>query len=88
MCHLTEMLEEDGAPQDRLPQYYRALARETRRLHRMVESLLDFGRMEAGKRAYHMEETNAAALVSRIMDEFRDRPDGGWGRDCRLIPGC
>ncbi len=77
MRHLAEMLEENGAPQDRLPQYYRALARETRRLHGMVESLLDFRLMEAGRRTYHMEETNAAELVRRVMDEFRDRPDGG-----------
>jgi two-component system phosphate regulon sensor histidine kinase PhoR len=80
MCHLTEMLKENGAPQDRLPQYYHALARETRRLHRMVESLLDFGRMESGRRTYRMEETNAAALVGRVVDEFRERPDGGGGR--------
>jgi two-component system, OmpR family, phosphate regulon sensor histidine kinase PhoR len=80
MCHLTEMLEENGAPQDRLPRYYHALARETRRLHRMVESLLDFGRMEAGRHTYRMEETNAASLVVRVVDEFRERPDGGSGR--------
>jgi signal transduction histidine kinase len=76
MCHLTEMLEEGGAPQNRVPEYYRALGRETRRLHAMVESLLDFGRMESGKRTYRMEETNAAALVRGVVEEFRERPDG------------
>jgi len=78
--HLTEMLEENGAPQDRLPQYYRALAREARRLHGIVESLLDFGSMEAGRRTYHMEETNPAILVRRVVDEFRERPGGGGER--------
>jgi signal transduction histidine kinase len=80
MRHLTEMLEENGAPQDRLPQYYHALARETRRLHGMVESLLDFGRMEAGRRTYHMEETNAAILVRGVVDEYRERLGGGGER--------
>jgi signal transduction histidine kinase len=80
MCHLTEMLEENGAPPERLPQYYGALARETRRLHGLVESLLDFGRMEAGRRTYRMEETNAAALARRVVEEFRDRPDGSGER--------
>jgi signal transduction histidine kinase len=80
MCHLTEMLEENGAPQDRLPQYYRALARETRRLHGLVESLLDFGRMESDKRTYHLEETDAAELARQVMEEFRERTESGAKR--------
>lgn len=70
MCHLTEMLEEGGAPGDRLPSYYRALGKETRRLHGMVESLLDFGRMEAGRRTYQMEDTSAAEVAKQVVDEF------------------
>jgi two-component system phosphate regulon sensor histidine kinase PhoR len=70
MRHLTELLEEGGASDDRLPSYYRALGKETRRLHGMVESLLDFGRMEAGQRTYQMEETSAADLARQVVDEF------------------
>ena len=33
MRHLTEMLEEGGTQPERLPDYYRALGKETRRLH-------------------------------------------------------
>src|SRR5207245_27120 len=80
MCHLTEMLEEGGAPPDRLQQYYGALTRETRRLHSMVESLLDFGRIEAGRQTYEMRETNAEELVRDVMNEFTDRTPGGAAR--------
>ncbi len=80
ICHLTEVLEEGDASGDRLPQYYRALAKETRRLHSMVESLLDFGRMESGRRTYHMEETSATELVRQVVDEFRERAGGGAHR--------
>ena len=73
MRHLTEILEEGGAPGDRLPRYYRALAKETRRLHGMVESLLDFGRMEAGQRTYQMEDISAADVARRVVDEFREQ---------------
>ena len=38
----------------------------------MVESLLDFGRMEAGRRTYQMEETSAAELTSQVVAEFRE----------------
>jgi two-component system phosphate regulon sensor histidine kinase PhoR len=70
MRHLTELLEEGGTPAERLPQYYQALGRETRRLHGMVENLLDFGRMESGQRAYQMEDTNLVEVAQRVMEEF------------------
>jgi signal transduction histidine kinase len=74
MRHLVEMLEEGRVAADRSRQYYEALGRETRRLHALVESLLDFGRMESGRRVYHLEETKAAELAERVVGEFRQRP--------------
>jgi signal transduction histidine kinase len=71
MTHLTEMLEEGGQSPDRLRQYYRALATETRRLQRLVESLLDFGRTEAGGRVYRRTRLDAVDLVRNVVDELR-----------------
>ena len=73
MCHLTEMLEQGDANPARLPEYYRALGKESRRLHAMVESLLDFGRMDSGRRSYDFAETDAVELVDRVAQEFADR---------------
>jgi two-component system phosphate regulon sensor histidine kinase PhoR len=36
-----------------------------------VESLLDFGRMEAGARRYNFEPRNCTELVGRVVEEFR-----------------
>jgi len=72
MCHLTEMLEEGATPPDRLPLYYGALGRESRRLHAMVESLLDFGRIDAGRRGYQFVDTDATELVKQVVQECRD----------------
>ena len=83
MCHLTEMLEEGGAQPDRLPDYYRALGRESRRLRAMVESLLDFGRIDAGRRDYQFEETDAADMVTRVVQESRDQTPAA-ARPCRV----
>jgi two-component system phosphate regulon sensor histidine kinase PhoR len=49
--------------------------RATGRLHRLVESLLDFGRMEAGKRPYRFEPVDAALLVRDVVEEFRGELD-------------
>ena len=74
MRHLTEMLEEGHAPADRVPHYYHALGKETRRLQALVEGLLDFGRMEAGRRTYCMEETSATEIAQRVIEEFAGSP--------------
>jgi two-component system phosphate regulon sensor histidine kinase PhoR len=74
MRHLTELLEDGQTPADRVPHYYRALGKETRRLQALVESLLDFGRMEEGRRTYQMEEIRASAVAARVIEEFADSP--------------
>ena len=71
MLQLTEILN-DGrlASEDRRRTYYQALTRQTERLHRLVESLLDFGRMEAGTSPYRMEPLDACAFVRSVVEDF------------------
>jgi signal transduction histidine kinase len=78
MCHLTELLEEGEAPPGRIAQYHQVLAKESRRLHAMVENLLDFGRIEAGRRTYELTDVDANAFVAEVVREFREqRADEG-----------
>src|SRR5262249_33141522 len=61
---LTEILNDGRITQEeRRRNYYQAMARQTERLHRLVESLLDFGRMEAGNSPYRLEPLDACAFV-------------------------
>jgi len=76
MKQFTEMLvEDDDLPPEERRAYYRAQDRATRRLSRLVESLLDFGRMEAGARPYRLEGLDAGELVKTVVEEFRQ--EGG-----------
>jgi signal transduction histidine kinase len=71
MRQFTEMLVEDeNLPAEKRLGFYRAQERATRRLSRLVESLLDFGRMEAGARPYRLERLDAGRLVRSIVEEF------------------
>jgi len=68
---LSEMLAEGRVPgEDRRHVYYETLVRESTRLQRLVEALLNFGRMEAGVRKYRFEEMDAASLVEKVAAEF------------------
>ena len=68
---LSEMLAFGRVPnEERRHVYYETLVRETTRLQRLVEGLLNFGRMEAGVRRFRFEPLDTAALVSRVAAEF------------------
>jgi len=72
MRQFTEMLVEDESlPPEKRRAYYGAQERATRRLSRLVESLLDFGRMEAGARPYRLERLDAGRLVRDTVEEFK-----------------
>ena len=70
--HITELLaERDDMPVERRRTFYDALARNTERLQRLVESLLDFSRMEGGRKAYDLRPLDVGELASRAVAEFR-----------------
>jgi signal transduction histidine kinase len=75
---LSEMLIEDRVPSEAdRHQSYRLMFRATERLQRLVESLLDFGRMEAEAFPYRFEPVDPRALVDRVVEEFRVQAASG-----------
>ncbi len=72
MLHLADSLDRGiVSDESRRRQYYAALTHETMRLHRLVESLLNFGRMEAGVFEYRFEPVDLADLAGDVVGEFR-----------------
>ena len=85
----TDLLaDERPSSQEDRDQYYGALRRGTQRLTRLVENLLDFGRMDVGSRGFTLQPVPAKDLVQRVVDEFQAevrnrgyRVDLGWHGD-------
>ena len=72
LAQFTEILtEQEDAPVEKRRVFHEAQARATRRLTRLVESLLDFGRMEAGARPYQLEPIDAAEVTEDVVRDFR-----------------
>jgi signal transduction histidine kinase len=72
MRHVTELMQEDDdLPPERRRSFYAALGRSTERLHRLVESLLDFSRMEGGKKPYDLQPVDAGEFARDVVAEFR-----------------
>jgi signal transduction histidine kinase len=69
--HVTELLDEDDElPRGERRTFYQVLGRNTERLNRLVESLLDFARMEGGKKPYALQRVDARALATRVASDF------------------
>jgi signal transduction histidine kinase len=72
LTHLTSLLRSDFHPtEERRRQYYDVLAHETERLRRFVDTLLDFGRIQAGAARYHLAPVDPVSIVAAVVDEFR-----------------
>ena len=72
LLQFTTLLRDDDAlPAVKRHAFYDAQARAVRRLAHLVESLLDFGRMEANAHPYRMGLIDATALVAELTDEFQ-----------------
>jgi signal transduction histidine kinase len=67
----TLLKEDDNLSAVKRHEFYDAQSRAGRRLAHLVESLLDFGRMEAGAHPYCMRRVSAAAVVAATVGEFR-----------------
>jgi signal transduction histidine kinase len=73
---ITELLVQNRIPDEaRRQQSYVFLDHETSRLHRLVEELLDFGRMESGRKQYTMERHDVFQLVRATLADFDEQAE-------------
>jgi two-component system, OmpR family, phosphate regulon sensor histidine kinase PhoR len=52
------------------------LQTETERLSQRIERLLDWGRMEAGRRIYHLQPDEIGSVIHEALDQFRSATVG------------
>jgi two-component system phosphate regulon sensor histidine kinase PhoR len=85
----SELLAEDEElPRETQRRYHAGQVRAVGRLQRLVEALLDFGRMEGGRRPYRLEPMDAGALVLAVTDEFRSEVvERGFTVECSRDAG-
>jgi signal transduction histidine kinase len=70
--HLSDMLVKGRIAHEADRQLsYTHLSRESERLERLVEDLLDFGRFENGAYQYRFEPLDAGALLTALVAEFQ-----------------
>lgn len=67
-----ELRRGDAAAED---QCIGGLAREAERLQELIDRLLDWGRMESGRREYRLVDTDTASIVEEAVEAFKPVTD-------------
>ena len=75
LCQLSELLMRGrvATEKDR-SEYYGLLHKESHRLRRLLESVLDFGRLEAGRMQFRFERVDVAEMTQMSAAEFTAQP--------------
>lgn len=72
-----EMLQAgEVADAQKIRQYGAKIGAEGQRLSDLIESILDFSRLESGVKDYHYKKVNVVKLVGDTIERFEKRPGG------------
>jgi signal transduction histidine kinase len=87
LCQISELFAKGRVTrQEDQAVYHGILVRESQRLRRLVEGLLDFGQMEAGARDYRFATLDVAELARAVAAEF-SAEHGAFGERLRVECG-
>jgi len=88
LCQLSEMLTDGRVPSEtRRQEYYEGLRRASERLFRLVETLLDFGRMQAGAQQYRFELVEMGPFFRAVVEPFAlEARERGYRVDVAELP--
>ncbi|MGB2625161.1 MAG: HAMP domain-containing sensor histidine kinase [Candidatus Acidiferrum sp.] len=56
---------------EKYQEYFRIIREESERLTALINNILDFSRIEAGRKEYEFKETNLPELVTSTLDSYR-----------------
>jgi signal transduction histidine kinase len=56
---------------EKAQEYYRVINKESQRLTQLINNILDFSRIEAGRKEYRFAPADVGRIVSEVLDAYR-----------------
>jgi signal transduction histidine kinase len=77
----SEMLKEGTVPtEDKKKEYYNIISNESEQLTNLANNILDFSRIERGRKKYLFEERDISELAAETVENFRSHMGGSGER--------
>ncbi len=71
--YLSEMLDSERVKSEgKKKTYYGKIKKESERLSRLIENMLDFSKIETGMKQYRFEDLSLGDLAKEVVDRFRE----------------
>jgi signal transduction histidine kinase len=72
---------------EKYQEYFRIIREESERLTALINNILDFSRIDAGRKEYEFQETNLGELVHSTLDSYRFQiQQNGFGFEEHISP--
>ena len=72
---------------EKYQEYFRIIREESERLTALINNILDFSRIDAGRKEYEFQETNLAELVHATLESYRFQiQQNGFGFEEQIAP--
>jgi signal transduction histidine kinase len=72
---------------EKYQEYFRIIREESERLTALINNILDFSRIDAGRKEYDFQETNLGELVHSTLDSYRFQiQQNGFGFEENISP--
>ena len=72
---------------EKYQEYFRIIREESERLTALINNILDFSRIDAGRKEYEFQETNLAELVHSTLESYRFQiQQNGFGFEEQISP--
>ncbi len=77
IINYVDLLEKEDIKNDKAKEYLEVLSRQSARLKKLIEDLIEASKASTGNIKFNMETINATTLLNQSIGEFSDRLDSG-----------
>ena len=73
IINYVDLIKKEGISEEKVREYVEVLDRQSARLKKLIEDLLEASKASTGNVEMHMEACDAAVMISQVVGEYQDK---------------